>query len=84
MTSSVCIIGWDTRTRTKNGRTRICSVTITPYPNDFMQEIQSRITVIFFASAKLLHLFETAKFLPRFFKEIITERYFWHIKTVFP
>lgn len=24
---------WDTRTRTKNDRTRICSVTITPYPN---------------------------------------------------
>ena len=23
---------WDTRTRTKNDRTRICSVTITPYP----------------------------------------------------
>ena len=26
---------WDTRTRTKNDRTRICSVTITPYPNTF-------------------------------------------------
>ena len=25
--------GWDTRTRTRKGRTRICSVTITPYPN---------------------------------------------------
>ena len=24
---------WGTRTRTKNDRTRICSVTITPYPN---------------------------------------------------
>ena len=24
---------WDTRTRTRKGRTRICSVTITPYPN---------------------------------------------------
>ena len=24
---------WDTRTRTRNDRTRICSVTITPYPN---------------------------------------------------
>ena len=23
---------WDTRTRTRKGRTRICSVTITPYP----------------------------------------------------
>ena len=27
------LVGWDTRTRTKNDRTRICSVTITPYPN---------------------------------------------------
>lgn len=26
---------WDTWTRTKNDRTRICSVTITPYPNMF-------------------------------------------------
>ena len=26
---------WGTRTRTKNDRTRICSVTITPYPNVF-------------------------------------------------
>lgn len=25
-------ISWDTRTRTKNDRTRICCVTITPYP----------------------------------------------------
>ena len=24
---------WGTRTRTRKGRTRICSVTITPYPN---------------------------------------------------
>ena len=29
---------WDTRTRTRNDRTRICSVTITPYPN-FMSAI---------------------------------------------
>ncbi len=29
-----CPIGsWDTRIRTRNDRTRICSVTITPYPN---------------------------------------------------
>ena len=26
-------LSWDTRTRTRNDRTRICSVTITPYPN---------------------------------------------------
>ena len=24
---------WDTRTRTRKNRTRICCVTITPYPN---------------------------------------------------
>ena len=28
-------LGWDTRIRTRNDRTRICSVTITPYPNVF-------------------------------------------------
>ena len=28
-----CSICWDTRIRTRNDRTRICSVTITPYPN---------------------------------------------------
>ena len=27
--------GWGTRTRTRKGRTRICSVTITPYPKLF-------------------------------------------------
>ena len=27
------LLCWDTRTRTRKGRTRICSVTITPYPN---------------------------------------------------
>lgn len=31
---------WDTRTRTKNDRTRICSVTITPYPNVFTTRLQ--------------------------------------------
>ena len=35
----LCFLGfrkfccWGTRTRTRKGRTRICSVTITPYPN---------------------------------------------------
>ena len=29
------LLCWDTRTRTRKGRTRICSVTITPYPNVF-------------------------------------------------
>ena len=28
---------WGTRTRTRKGRTRICSVTITPYPNRFFR-----------------------------------------------
>ena len=33
-TSKDCaLLCWDTRTRTRKGRTRICSVTITPYPN---------------------------------------------------
>ena len=31
--SPLIVESWDTRTRTKNDRTRICSVTITPYPN---------------------------------------------------
>ena len=31
--SPLVVESWDTRTRTKNDRTRICSVTITPYPN---------------------------------------------------
>ena len=29
-------ICWGTRTRTRKGRTRICSVTITPYPNHYV------------------------------------------------
>ena len=39
----LCLLGfrnffcWGTRTRTRKGRTRICSVTITPYPNAFLQ-----------------------------------------------
>ena len=33
--STTCgFMSWGTRTRTKNDRTRICSVTITPYPNN--------------------------------------------------
>ena len=48
---------WDTRTRTKNDRTRICSVTITPYPNAcfalqsyYFFRISQTIYNIFFAS----------------------------------
>ena len=29
----ISFLSWDTRIRTWNDRTRICSVTITPYPN---------------------------------------------------
>ncbi len=47
------LICWDTRTRTKNDRTRICSVTITPYPNDA--------AIILIASAKVRRFFETSK-----------------------
>ncbi len=42
---------WDTRTRTKNDRTRICSVTITPYPNFF---VVLRCSLI--ASAKVVEI----------------------------
>ena len=45
--------GWDTRTRTKNDRTRICSVTITPYP-------KIKYGHCLFAFAKLLLFFDTA------------------------
>ena len=31
------LFSWDTRIRTRNDRTRICSVTITPYPNVVLQ-----------------------------------------------
>lgn len=40
---------WDTRTRTKNDRTRICSVTITPYPNIeiTITKLRCKITIYF-------------------------------------
>ena len=40
---------WDTRTRTKNDRTRICSVTITPYPNNTYSylKLHCKVTYIF-------------------------------------
>ena len=50
---------WGTRTRTKNDRTRICSVTITPYPNESLQ--------FSFAGAKVLLFLE----LPQLFGEKI-------------
>ena len=45
--------GWDTRTRTKNDRTRICCVTITPYPKIKYGRCR-------FASAKVVFFFDTA------------------------
>ena len=56
-TLSLC---WDTRTRTRNDRTRICSVTITPYPIDFTTHFR-------IASAKLALFLELPKLLPTFF-----------------
>ena len=56
-TLSLC---WDTRTRTRNDRTRICSVTITPYPNDLTTHFR-------IASAKLVLFLELPKFLSTFF-----------------
>ena len=55
-------LSWDTRTRTRNDRTRICSVTITPYPN-----ISKRDILFSIASAKVLVFFEPTKFFGTFF-----------------
>ena len=52
--------GWDTRTRTRNDRTRICSVTITPYPIVVT-------TIILIASAKVAIFSVPAKQIVRFF-----------------
>ena len=52
--------GWDTRTRTKNDRTRICSVTITPYPIVVT-------TIILIASAKVAIFSVPTKQIARFF-----------------
>ena len=51
---------WDTRIRTWNDRTRICSVTITPYPIDLTTHFR-------IASAKLALFLELPKLLPTFF-----------------
>ena len=56
-TLSLC---WDTRTRTRNDRTRICSVTITPYPIDLTTHFR-------IASAKLALFLDLPKLLPTFF-----------------
>ena len=53
------LLCWDTRTRTKNNRTRICCVTITPYPNMFASLSDLRLQSYYFFSEvqKLSELF---------------------------
>ena len=36
ISACAALLSWGIRTRTRKGRTRICSVTITPYPNVFL------------------------------------------------
>ena len=55
-------LGWGTRTRTKNDRTRICSVTITPYPNLLLSLSRDN----WLAGAKVLLFFELPTFFPTF------------------
>ena len=52
------IFGWGTRTRTRKGRTRICSVTITPYPKKAHTSFKN--------GAKVRLFLELAKFLGTF------------------
>ena len=58
--------GWGTRTRTRKGRTRICSVTITPCPK------QKGLRKRRFANtaAKVGLLFFRTNFLPSFFQDL--------------
>ena len=60
-------LGWDTRIRTRNDRTRICSVTITPYPNVFLL-LQCHFLI---ASAKVTLFSEPTKFFSTFFSKIV-------------
>ena len=55
-------VGWGTRTRTRKGRTRICSVTITPYPKLYPLEGAN----LSFAGAKVQHFIEPPKFFRTF------------------
>lgn len=57
---------WGIRTRTRKGRTRICSVTITPYPN-FVVLLSALQLCFSIASAKVRSFFETTKFFADFF-----------------
>ena len=54
---------WGTRTRTRKGRTRICSVTITPYPT----VVCATRCHSWFAGAKVQHFPELPKFFSTFF-----------------
>ncbi len=54
--------GWGTRIRTRKGRTRICSVTITPYPKTL-----SAIDLLSNAGAKVVTFPQKTKFFLSFF-----------------
>ena len=54
---------WGTRIRTKNDRTRICSVTITPYPKSIKCAMRKSSN----ADAKIASLFWKAKVPSAFF-----------------
>ena len=69
-------LGWDTRIRTRNDRTRICSVTITPYPNVFLF-LQCYFLI---ASAKVILFSEPTKF----FSTFLSKNVIFFIFTPFP
>ena len=69
-------LGWDTRIRTRNDRTRICSVTITPYPNVFLL-LQCYFLI---ASAKVILFSEPTKF----FSTFLSKNVIFFIFTPFP
>ena len=60
---------WGTRIRTRKGRTRICSVTITPYPNLFASTLSFR-----FCGCKGTTFLRTAKIFRDFFIKILKKR----------
>ena len=65
-------MSWDTRTRTRNDRTRICSVTITPYPNVFLL-LQCHFLI---ASAKVILFSGSCKFFGKFLSKKDKKVYF--------
>ena len=66
-------LGWDTRIRTRNDRTRICSVTITPYPNVFLL-LQCYFLI---ASAKVILFSEPTKFFSTFLSKNVIFFHFY-------